>query len=191
VRRTISLSESFIDNKKMPSDQKCLRFVQEGALERLSSNDWPLWRSLRLQALAEAPYAFGSKLADWQGAGDIEARWRERLTAVPFNLIAVLRNYPAGMMSATEPDSDGTVELISLWVAPSVRGCGVGDALIEAAIGWAVEQKASQISLDVTEGNRYATKLYVRHGFLESGNVVVNPADETSEFRFVKSLASC
>jgi GNAT superfamily N-acetyltransferase len=172
----------------MPSDQKSLRFVQEGALKRLSPNQWPPWRSLRLQALAEAPYAFGSKLADWQGAGDLEARWRERLASVPFNLIAFLRRCPAGMISATEPNSDRTVELISLWVAPSVRGCGVGDALIEAVVQWAVEQKASRVSLDVTEGNRHATTLYVRHGFLESGKGAAHPAGETSECRFVKSL---
>jgi ribosomal protein S18 acetylase RimI-like enzyme len=144
---------------------------------------------LAAASLAEAPYAFGSKLADWQEAGDLEARWSERLASVPFNIVAVLHNCPVGMVSATEPDSDRTVELISLWVAPRVRGCGVGDALIEAAIEWAVEQKASRISLDVTEGNRYATTLYVRHGFLESGQSPAHPSEGTFECRFVKNLA--
>ena len=40
---------------------------------------WRTWRELRLAALAEAPYAFTSRLADWQGEGDREDRWRERL----------------------------------------------------------------------------------------------------------------
>lgn len=67
----------------------------------LNPDDWQLWRNLRLQALEEAPYAFSSRLADWQGEGDTEVRWRARLSAVPFNIIADLNDAPAGMVSAT------------------------------------------------------------------------------------------
>lgn len=47
----------------------------------LTPDDWRLWRELRLAALADAPDAFLSRLADWQGAGDTEARWRARVGA--------------------------------------------------------------------------------------------------------------
>lgn len=49
-------------------------------LRVLTPDHWPAWRELRLAALAEAPYAFGSRLADWQGDRDREQRWRDRLT---------------------------------------------------------------------------------------------------------------
>jgi len=88
-----------------------------------------------LNALAEAPGAFGSKLADWQGQG--EARWRARLSTVPLNVVAYFAAIPAGMVSATATDQDGTIELISMWVAPFARGKGASDALIAAVIDWA------------------------------------------------------
>jgi hypothetical protein len=48
----------------------------------LTVDDWSEWRVLRLAALRDAPQAFGSKLADWQGEGDSERRWRGRLDGV-------------------------------------------------------------------------------------------------------------
>ena len=46
-------------------------------VRRVTPDEWPLWRGLRLRALAEAPHAFSSRLVDWQGAA--EDRWRARL----------------------------------------------------------------------------------------------------------------
>lgn len=48
----------------------------------VSPDSWRMWRELRLAALAEAPNAFGSTLAEWSGAGDTEQRWRARLEDV-------------------------------------------------------------------------------------------------------------
>lgn len=135
----------------------------------LTVDGWAEWRALRLAALQEAPQAFEQKLADWQGEGDSEQRWRERLTGVPLNLLADLDGDPVGMVSATLPDHDGTVELISLWVAPVARGRGVGDALMAAVLRWATERGASRIALRVAEGNHHATALYSRHGFVDTG----------------------
>ncbi len=138
-------------------------------LRKLDTGDWQLWRKLRLQALEEAPYAFGATLAYWQGEGDTEARWRTRLSDVPFNLIAEWRQTPAGMASATSPNPDGSVELISMWVAPSARGRGVGDSLVTAILEWARDQHAGSVALAVFKTNERALALYRRHGFLEVG----------------------
>jgi len=63
-------------------------FPNEIDLQKICIDDWFLWRKLRLQALEEAPYAFSSTLADRQGQGDTEARWRGRLSNVPLNIVA-------------------------------------------------------------------------------------------------------
>ncbi|WP_454294759.1 N-acetyltransferase family protein [Salana multivorans] len=136
----------------------------------LAPDDWALWRRLRLEALAEAPYAFGSTLADWQGDGDREERWRSRLS-IPGarNVVAVLDGSPAGMLCGVPGEQAGHAELISMWVSPSARGRGVGDALIHDVARWAAEQGFSTLLLSVMAGNSAAIALYRRNGFADTG----------------------
>ncbi|MFE4857443.1 GNAT family N-acetyltransferase [Streptomyces sp. NPDC056670] len=136
----------------------------------LESDDWPLWRQLRLAALAEAPYAFGSTLAQWQGSGDREERWRARLS-IPgaHDLVALLDGLPVGMASGVPGEGAQNVELISMWVHPTARGKGVGDYLIQAVERWAAERGAKTLRLSVMPDNLKATALYERHGFRGTG----------------------
>jgi ribosomal protein S18 acetylase RimI-like enzyme len=150
----------------------------------LTADEWPLWRTLRLAALAEAPNAFASTLAEWSGPADTEARWRARLASVPYNVVAHVDGEPAGMASGTAPDGDG-VELISMWVAPHVRGRGVGDALIDAVVDWGRRSGARHIALDVMSANVYALGLYERNGFRLCGEPAV---DSRCERRLVRTL---
>ncbi|MFF4987856.1 GNAT family N-acetyltransferase [Streptosporangium saharense] len=139
-------------------------------LRVLGPDDWPLWRELRLAALAEAPAAFGSKLADWQGEGDREDRWRGRLE-IPgsHNVVALLDGEPVGMASGLPMDGGDAVELISMWVSPRARGRGVGDGLILEIERWALRRRAATLRLCVMPGNDAAAALYGRHGFRDTG----------------------
>jgi ribosomal protein S18 acetylase RimI-like enzyme len=139
------------------------------ALRMVAPDDWRLFRSVRLEALGEAPYAFGSTLASWQGEGDDEQRWRARLTDVPFNVVAYFEERACGLVSATDPAEAGETELISMWVAPFARGQGVADALVGAVIDWAKERRIERISLNVMESNERARAFYRRHGFVDQG----------------------
>jgi ribosomal protein S18 acetylase RimI-like enzyme len=163
--------------------------LNEINIRKIGIDDWTLWRKLRLEALGEAPYAFGSTLADWQGKGDTEARWRGRLSDVPLNIVAEWQNTAAGMASATAPNPDGSVDLISMWVAPFARGHGVGDALVNAAITWAREQQASRVALAVFEGNERALTLYRRHGFIDVGMAAGVSSGTATERKMVRALS--
>jgi ribosomal protein S18 acetylase RimI-like enzyme len=142
----------------------------------LTPDDWPLWRTLRLAALAQAPYAFGSKLADWQGEGDKEERWRARLAIPDSHTVAVfLDGEPTGIGSGIPGPADGIVEVISVWVSPAARGRGVGDALLESIEQWARTRSAHLLRLAVIPSNAAATGLYRRNGFVltdESGDLM-------------------
>ncbi|MBH5337211.1 GNAT family N-acetyltransferase [Streptomyces pactum] len=132
----------------------------------LTADDWRRWRELRLAALAEAPYAFGATLAQWQGDGDREERWRARLS-IPGsrNVLALLDGVPAGM-AAVPCAAAGT---ISLWVGGAGPGRGVGDRLIREVEEWAVRERAEVLRLAVAHGNEHALALYRRHGFAPAG----------------------
>lgn len=155
------------------------------ALASIGPEDWRRWRALRLAALAEAPEAFGSTLAEWSRAGDVESRWRDRLGGVALNLVASRSGVDVGMVSATAPLAS-EVELISMWVAPEARGQGVGDALVDAVVGWAVAQGVSRVALSVRNGNEAAIALYRRHGFVDDGP---SDADPDRERRLVRAAA--
>ncbi|MDA1362750.1 GNAT family N-acetyltransferase [Glycomyces luteolus] len=132
----------------------------------LTSDDWRLWRELRLAALAEAPDAFASRLADWQDEGDREERWRSRL-AMPgsHNLVAEADGRPVGMASGVPAGDPLVRELIAMWVSPKARGAGVGDALILGVARWARASGAARLRLAVYEHNAAAKALYQRNGF--------------------------
>ncbi|MET8094019.1 GNAT family N-acetyltransferase [Micromonospora sp. NPDC005220] len=132
----------------------------------LTPDDWPTWRALRLAALAEAPGAFGSRLTDWQGDGDREHRWRDRLS-IPdsHNLVAVLDGRPVGMSSGVPTADPLVMDLISMWVRPDARGRGVGDRLVDEVARWARERGAERLRLSVMPDNARAKALYHRAGF--------------------------
>jgi ribosomal protein S18 acetylase RimI-like enzyme len=131
-------------------------------LRALTVDDWPLWRAVRLAALADAPHAFGAALVKWPHGG--EERWRARL-ALPgaHNVVAFLDDRPVGVARGV-PHEDGC-ELRSVWVAPEVRGQGVGDRLLGEIEAWAVRSGAAAIRLGVYTDNDAAVALYERHGF--------------------------
>jgi ribosomal protein S18 acetylase RimI-like enzyme len=157
-------------------------------LQTLDAEDWRVWRHLRLQALEDAPYAFSAILADWQGPGDSEQRWRARLQNVAFNVIAFLDNQPAGMVSATLPDAENQVDLLSLWVAPWARGRGVGDALIAAVRRWAEENKSNRVMVRVYEDNVPAIALYARNGFVDTPLVELSSDGQRREHVMARVL---
>ncbi len=152
-------------------------------IRRLTPDQWPVWRRVRLRALEDAPAAFGASLADWTGSGDAEERWRGRLTDVDANYVAYVDGEPSGQVSGARTVQPDRVELISMWVAPEARGLGISSALIDAVEGWAIELGAESLALSVKLDNAPAISLYRRHGFERT----VTPVAD-GEFEMVKRL---
>ncbi|MFC4929572.1 GNAT family N-acetyltransferase [Massilia sp. GCM10023247] len=138
-----------------------------------AGSEWPLYRSLRLRSLADAPAAFGSTLAAEQDGKDEDWAWRLGLAARSgrdLPLLAEVGGVAAGLawakFDAREPR---LVNLFQMWVAPEFRGRGVAAALLAAALGWARARQGRAMQLGVMEGNEAARRLYERSGFVAVG----------------------
>lgn len=156
----------------------------------LTPDDWPRWREARLRALADAPYAFGSTLADWTGVSDTEDRWRGRLaTPGHHSVLALADKATVGMAGGVPGDTPGTVALVSMWVAPLGRGRGVGQALVREVLDWATSTGAHTVQLDVRVGNIAAIRLYERLGFMMRGEVPRDDPSEPLELRMTRPIS--
>ncbi|MGI4759018.1 MAG: GNAT family N-acetyltransferase [Janthinobacterium lividum] len=86
-------------------------------------------------------------------------------------LVAVSATHVVGfavglLLCAVSPPE---AELESIVVSQLFRGKGIGKALIDAVIAWALDGKADRLRLEVRVGNSAALRLYTRHGFASVG----------------------
>ena len=144
-------------------------------VRKFAADEWLLYRTLRLAALAESPDAFGSTFAHESGRADDD--WAERLSrgansSHELPLVAELDNEPSGLAWVWLADGDHTkaAHLYQMWVVPNDRRKGVGRALLDAAVAWARSVGAQELVLDVTNGNSEAAHLYEAAGFVATGS---------------------
>jgi ribosomal protein S18 acetylase RimI-like enzyme len=167
-------------------------------VREITADDWELMRDVRLAALAEAPEAFGSTYA--REAAFTEERWRGRINERSATFFALaepeLAVSGSSFVAAAEPVGlagiyveDGAADLVSMWVRPTARGLGAGEALVEAAVSWAKAREYQTLFLWVTETNAPARRRYERCGFTTTGERQPLPSDPTlPEIRMSRAL---
>ena len=155
-------------------------------IRRAVPDDWAALRRVRIDALTEAPYAFGSTLA---GTIDRpEQHWRDRITAWP-QFIAWAGSEPVGLAAGLaehledpgrpgnpgppedpgRPGDSGSWQLISMWVSPQARGQGIADRLVAAVADCARADGAESLTLWVADVSARARAFYQRIGFRSTG----------------------
>ena len=158
------------------------------SIRRVESGDESLLLKIRLEALSEAPEAFGSTIVrerartpvDWQ-------KWLSPSATFVLETANGALGLVAGVPDATDP---AVVHLMAMWVHPGLRGSGAASALVETVLAWAEERGASSVRLDVIEDNHRARRLYERHGFRETGHITMRPRDGAREIQMERSMGS-
>lgn len=158
-------------------------------IRRAASREWEVVREVRLAALQDAPDWFW---ATFEQEVDQPPKWWRDFVAAGAWFIAWKGHEPVGIAAAIYDRNLGpaTRQLISMWVAPDVRGEGVGERLVSRVKAWAQDAGIEVLQLEVTQGNIKARRLYERCGFRLTGRTMPHPRNallEELEMRVVLS----
>jgi ribosomal protein S18 acetylase RimI-like enzyme len=152
-------------------------------IEQITTGNVAVFKEVRLRALKEAPYAFGSTHAREAGFEDAEwarraERWRGE-SGIGF--LAMAEGVACGIAGSFLVAEDLTrAQLISMWTAPTHRRKGVGQMLVKEVMKWAKGREAQVMELMVTSQNEGAIRFYERLGFVRTGRVEPYPNDPTA-----------
>ena len=149
-------------------------------IRAVSEADWQVLRSVRLQALADAPDAFATTLEEAMAFSD--DRWRERArgTETSRMFLAFADDRAMGIAGLFD-EEDGSAQLISVWVLPDQRGKGIAQALTTAVMRFATAAGMRRMTVWFTDGNTAAKKLYERLGFRATGRHQPVPSRDSIE----------
>ena len=148
-------------------------------VRRVRADEWKALRDLRLRALADAPLAFSTTLAEaqlrtdpwWRDAASRGAEGKGWVTFVAERDGALV-----GMASGHFPDEGlhplddpQLASLMQMWVEPAQRRTGLGRRLVDAVAQWARERGSAVVRLGVTASEQSAVAFYRAIGFHDTG----------------------
>ena len=162
-------------------------------VQRVTSDQFALLREVRLAALQDAPYAFGSTYAgnitrpdhEWEQMCSARSEGSDACGFFAYDVQGEAIGMVAGYRRMEEP---GIVDLISMWVAPEARGTGAATALVEAVCLWAKAIPVERVLLEVTSGNDRALRFYKRLGFTEATNSVTTRHCDADDIQLERRL---
>lgn len=144
-------------------------------VRRITADEWPLLRELRLRSLQDAPEAFGQRYEEAARQTDEDWLTNARASSSGTRRIWFIgrdsaTNVPVGVVQGRRRPPNDCL-LFSMWVDPGARRSGAGSALVDAISGWAQGWGAERVILWVLAANEPAMRFYLDIGFrvLESG----------------------
>jgi ribosomal protein S18 acetylase RimI-like enzyme len=143
-------------------------------VRRAMVGDEATLRELRLQALTDAPDAFGTYERELARTVEDWRRWLSPGVTFLLEDAEGVRGIVAGAHDATVA---AIVHLMALWVHPNIRGSGAGDALVAEVVTWAQAEGASVVQLEVVQSNLRARRFYERNGFRLTGRQRIRERD--------------
>ena len=161
-------------------------------IEQVTGHNLARFIEVRLRALQESPWAFGSTYARESAFTDEE--WQARLArwngVRGVGYLAIEDGVTFGIAGALADEEDPTrAVLVSMWTAPANRRKGLGRSLVEEILGWASRRGIRVLQLMVTSRNDGAMQFYEKLGFARTGRVEPYPNDPSMvEYEMARAI---
>jgi GNAT superfamily N-acetyltransferase len=156
-------------------------------IRQLGSDDVDTLRTIRLEALATDPDAFGSTLEREEARSTEDwVAWLGRGAT----FVGEDDAGPTGLVVAVPHEDPRAVSLYAMFVTSRARRQGLGAALVEAGVRWAASMGAERVTLMVIEGNTPAATLYEACGFAYTGDREVRDRDGAVELEMARVIRS-
>ena len=149
-------------------------------IEPITGQNAGLFKTVRLRALQDAPYAFSATYAKESQFDDAEwLRRVDRMNGVKgIGFLAMDGEAACGIVGAFLDADDATrAQLVSMWTALTHRQRGVGRLLVNEVIAWMRRRGARTLLLMVTSNNEPAMRFYEKLGFARTGRTEPYPND--------------
>jgi len=138
------------------------------SIKRITPEEWPTLRDVRLRSLQDSPEAFGQRYDEAAAGSDDDWAANARAAAEGNRRIWFIardeNEAPVGVVQARRRQPFDCL-LFSMWVAPEARRLGVGSALVDAVQEWGESWGARRVVLWVLAANEPATRFYYQIGF--------------------------
>ncbi|OGD08258.1 hypothetical protein A2397_05590 [Candidatus Amesbacteria bacterium RIFOXYB1_FULL_44_23] len=140
-------------------------------IRALTPDEWPIFKKLRLESLADSPSAFSASPESLVDQPD--SYWFDRLDTADKTFVAFMGKTPVGMASIytkSNPKISHIAEAWGVYVSPKYRGQKIGKELLQTIIAEASSRSQfKKIRLGVTSSQSQAFGLYKSLGFVQVG----------------------
>jgi GNAT superfamily N-acetyltransferase len=144
-------------------------------IRRVTAEDWPDLRALRLEALEDTPMGFLELLEEARLLPDDS--WQARAARGAADGDSFRDSFQVMAWDGGRPVAtcvcflrDGVAWLAAVYVTPEHRGQGLLAELVERCLTWARGRGMTVLRLEVHEENSRAQAAYARLGFEDTGH---------------------
>ncbi|MGD6934769.1 MAG: GNAT family N-acetyltransferase [Candidatus Bathyarchaeia archaeon] len=125
----------------------------------------PLWEGLNEHVMLLSPYFkqhFQSFTFEARKA-DLQKKASQSQLRIDFATDKATTQHVGYLVSSIDKEKTGEID--SIFVSPSYRGFGIGDALMKRALAWMDKKAVNAKIVEISVGNEQTLGFYSRYGF--------------------------